>query len=104
MIRRPPRSTLFPYTTLFRSEVVLLVLQLKVSVVWAPAERLLTVCGVSGAPSGASWSVTSKAPTFWLPTFFTVTPTLPVAPWVPDAGAGALVTARCVVGAGRAGA
>jgi len=22
MIRRPPRSTLFPYTTLFRSEVV----------------------------------------------------------------------------------
>src|SRR2546426_7368878 len=30
MIRRPPRSTLFPYTTLFRSEVVLLgVLALK---------------------------------------------------------------------------
>src|SRR3712207_8645459 len=26
MIRRPPRSTLFPYTTLFRSRVVLLVL------------------------------------------------------------------------------
>src|SRR5688500_19409295 len=25
MIRRPPRSTLFPYTTLFRSEVLLLV-------------------------------------------------------------------------------
>src|SRR5256885_8519933 len=24
MIRRPPRSTLFPYTTLFRSELVLL--------------------------------------------------------------------------------
>src|SRR3712207_7456338 len=24
MIRRPPRSTLFPYTTLFRSEVVLI--------------------------------------------------------------------------------
>src|SRR2546430_7540642 len=23
MIRRPPRSTLFPYTTLFRSEVIL---------------------------------------------------------------------------------
>src|SRR5207253_7019247 len=28
MIRRPPRSTLFPYTTLFRSEV-------NVAVVWA---------------------------------------------------------------------
>src|SRR3712207_7793188 len=25
MIRRPPRSTLFPYTTLFRSEIVILV-------------------------------------------------------------------------------
>src|SRR3712207_7542615 len=25
MIRRPPRSTLFPYTTLFRSEAVLLI-------------------------------------------------------------------------------
>src|SRR3712207_8845468 len=25
MIRRPPRSTLFPYTTLFRSEVAVLV-------------------------------------------------------------------------------
>src|SRR2546422_8391556 len=24
MIRRPPRSTLFPYTTLFRSEIVVL--------------------------------------------------------------------------------
>src|SRR2546425_3862338 len=27
MIRRPPRSTLFPYTTLFRSDVVELALQ-----------------------------------------------------------------------------
>src|SRR3712207_7077730 len=29
MIRRPPRSTLFPYTTLFRSLVLFLVLLLK---------------------------------------------------------------------------
>src|SRR3712207_8389526 len=28
MIRRPPRSTLFPYTTLFRSETVHYVIQL----------------------------------------------------------------------------
>src|SRR3989442_3818944 len=103
MIRRPPRSTLFPYTTLFRSEVVLLVPQLKVSVVWAPAERLLTDCGMNGAPSGASWSVTSKAPTFWLPTFWTVTPTFTVAPWVTDAGAVTLVTATSVMGAGGGG-
>src|SRR5690242_20777717 len=27
MLRRPPRSTLFPYTTLFRSELVFLFLQ-----------------------------------------------------------------------------
>src|SRR3712207_6880938 len=26
MIRRPPRSTLFPYTTLFRSEVILILI------------------------------------------------------------------------------
>jgi len=31
MIRRPPRSTLFPYTTLFRSVVVSLVLVRHVS-------------------------------------------------------------------------
>src|SRR3989442_9374103 len=34
MIRRPPRSTLFPYTTLFRSVVGAR------SAVWAPIERL----------------------------------------------------------------
>src|SRR3712207_8752328 len=33
MIRRPPRSTLFPYTTLFRSEALL-------EVAYAPALRL----------------------------------------------------------------
>src|SRR2546422_7911317 len=31
MIRRPPRSTLFPYTTLFRSEV------------WHPGQNILTI-------------------------------------------------------------
>src|SRR3712207_7749033 len=33
MIRRPPRSTLFPYTTLFRSEVSFLLLSLVASCV-----------------------------------------------------------------------
>src|SRR3989442_3389949 len=84
-------------------EVVLLVPQLKVSVVWAPAERLLTVCGVNGAPSGASWSVTAKAPTGWLPTLLTVTPTFTAAPWVTDAGAVTLVTATSVMGVGGGG-
>src|SRR2546430_15945518 len=35
MIRRPPRSTLFPYTTLFRSHV-------KVPVSWKPAAQPVT--------------------------------------------------------------
>src|SRR3712207_8627148 len=30
MIRRPPRSTLFPYTTLFRSRVVVMVISIHV--------------------------------------------------------------------------
>src|SRR5258708_16259509 len=33
MIRRPPRSTLFPYTTLFRSQVALVELPLGVEVI-----------------------------------------------------------------------
>src|SRR5258708_31013523 len=37
MIRRPPRSTLFPYTTLFRSICwLLLVHQVKILVPWYP--------------------------------------------------------------------
>src|SRR5688572_33057969 len=35
MIRRPPRSTLFPYTTLFRSDVA-----------WQPAE-IMSACRLS---------------------------------------------------------
>src|SRR2546426_12043693 len=84
-------------------EGVLLVLQLNVSVVWAPAERLLTVCGANDVPSGASWSVTSNAPTGWLPTFFTGTPTFTGAPCVTAAGPVTLVTATSVTGAGGGG-
>src|SRR2546429_5240006 len=36
MIRRPPRSTLFPYTTLFRSW--------KVKIEWSPASMPWTAC------------------------------------------------------------
>src|SRR3982751_5141967 len=36
MIRRPPRSTLFPYTTLFRSLITLVVLE----EAWIPIERI----------------------------------------------------------------
>src|ERR1035441_909213 len=34
MIRRPPRSTLFPYTTLFRSEGLQIGFQAQVPIVW----------------------------------------------------------------------
>src|SRR5687767_15953999 len=55
IIRRPPRSTLFPYTTLFRSEVVLLALtqlakretQARCDPLASPArQRMLGVGGV----------------------------------------------------------
>src|SRR2546430_11358591 len=39
MIRRPPRSTLFPYTTLFRSPVVLAALLFSVGVYGVLARR-----------------------------------------------------------------
>src|ERR1041384_8496874 len=40
MIRRPPRSTLFPYTTLFRS--LLIVTALSIAARWIPWPRPIT--------------------------------------------------------------
>src|SRR5260370_32137119 len=40
MIRRPPRSTLFPYTTLFRSNVILLLGSHSIPVFYAPIHLL----------------------------------------------------------------
>src|SRR3712207_7201430 len=45
MIRRPPRSTLFPYTTLFRSSLSLL------TVAWSAACAPLEAAIVSDAPN-----------------------------------------------------
>src|SRR5438128_9079200 len=42
MIRRPPRSTLFPYTTLFRSRAALITAPIEVPMMWQgrrPASR-----------------------------------------------------------------
>src|SRR3712207_3681024 len=55
MIRRPPRSTLFPYTTLFRSgceEDVALVAAVGAGVAAAPhtLSQLLSVLGRAGVP------------------------------------------------------
>src|SRR3712207_9517283 len=50
MIRRPPRSTLFPYTTLFRSEAGRrLVVLTRVSDRPGALARLLTLVGEAGA-------------------------------------------------------
>src|SRR3712207_8573560 len=46
MIRRPPRSTLFPYTTLFRSES-------RPAVALPAAERLERLLSRRGVPGGA---------------------------------------------------
>src|SRR2546429_5389435 len=43
MIRRPPRSTLFPYTTLFRSFTVMVTYQLELA--WLPASLAGLVIG-----------------------------------------------------------
>src|SRR2546422_8243351 len=44
MIRRPPRSTLFPYTTLFRSSMTSLM----------PSRRMPDACCGAGRPSSSS--------------------------------------------------
>src|SRR2546430_13705379 len=61
MIRRPPRSTLFPYTTLFRSSITKNILALLVSFalltrpVWAaPSSSLGTVVYADRAHVGAA--------------------------------------------------
>src|SRR3989449_10631831 len=46
MIRRPPRSTLFPYTTLFRSQIVAMVLS-------ADSENDPDVIAVTGASAAS---------------------------------------------------
>src|SRR2546429_7769273 len=51
MIRRPPRSTLFPYTTLFRSWFALVPLGIGLTHAFAPSQRsrslpYLTLAGV----------------------------------------------------------
>src|SRR2546429_5119825 len=49
MIRRPPRSTLFPYTTLFRSAIVELQLGCEApGILSIPEKTLLALLGVGG--------------------------------------------------------
>src|SRR3712207_7982026 len=54
MIRRTPRSTLFPYTTLFRSDFALLSAPQTVSFAVLGLLLMLAAVGVSAAGSGLS--------------------------------------------------
>src|SRR2546427_6334695 len=53
MIRRPPRSTLFPYTTLFRSPVV--------PPVYCRSAMSSAETGTDGGSAGAAWSSAQKS-------------------------------------------
>src|SRR5262245_65337881 len=47
MIRRPPRSTLFPYTTLFRSERVAMLRALRRGLVFRPLHQIARLGGIA---------------------------------------------------------
>src|SRR2546425_6387813 len=51
MIRRPPRSTLFPYTTLFRSDSVQGVLAARIDLLDEPDKAALQAAAVIGSSS-----------------------------------------------------
>src|SRR2546422_6180049 len=57
MIRRPPRSTLFPYTTLFRSDVLYGVSAAVRRYLWIDRERL-GIEGVSYGGQLTDWLIT----------------------------------------------
>src|SRR5260370_1765946 len=75
MIRRPPRSTLFPYTTLFRSSVTLAVLLVVFGSNWSEcvtvAVFLVAVEAVTGAVMGSvSGTPRAREHTCQTPTHF----------------------------------
>src|SRR2546430_16638514 len=63
MIRRPPRSTLFPYTTLFRSEDSPLGLDKWLPAIWLAAN---SKNGISSHELGRALGITQKSAWFML--------------------------------------
>ena len=59
MIRRPPRSTLFPYTTLFRSDAPKVAIEASVTGLWYKYVKNGEVVGIDtfgeSAPAGVLW-------------------------------------------------
>ena len=63
MIRRPPRSTLFPYTTLFRSQQLLCEGDYTITQDDVDAQTLVNTANVSGTtPGGAPVTGTGSVP------------------------------------------
>src|SRR5687768_18156345 len=67
MIRRPPRSTLFPYTTLFRSDDLGLLKDMPLERVWCRADlgakvlrSIPTLKEINGKPAARSEEHTSE--------------------------------------------
>src|SRR2546430_10407201 len=60
MIRRPPRSTLFPYTTLFRSSVVLTARPIGRFMAWTRVNTSLGMLGGGAAAAARSEEHTSE--------------------------------------------
>src|SRR5437660_3088320 len=58
MIRRPPRSTLFPYTTLFRSLLFTAVLPAEYGIDLLKTGKLLRLNGISQSDSNAGGRAT----------------------------------------------
>src|SRR3712207_7741699 len=63
MIRRPPRSTLFPYTTLFRSMVRARVEPRRRSsaTAWTTSAGVTTARSPSGVVTSARWAPTARS-------------------------------------------
>src|SRR5947207_9120732 len=59
MIRRPPRSTLFPYTTLFRSTPVLTLAMQSRKRAWAERNRVYDVVRCSSSWDSRDWRAES---------------------------------------------
>src|SRR5258705_4845328 len=57
MIRRPPRSTLFPYTTLFRSDATVVVTPYSVTYNGTAHTATYTITGVNGETGATVGSV-----------------------------------------------
>src|SRR5258706_182372 len=62
MIRRPPRSTLFPYTTLFRSDVVATDDSGAVNDTSDPTTVTITITGENDDPTAADDDVMTDGP------------------------------------------